>query len=74
MARSFVSPTPQPEDYRRRWSDGDNDLPEVLAAGVRTLLVPSTVSLLGHWNWWPSGHGKAAEPTAEPEPAPALCR
>jgi RND superfamily putative drug exporter len=21
---------------------------------VRTLLVPSTVSLLGRWNWWPS--------------------
>jgi len=20
---------------------------------VRTLLVPSTVSLLGRWNWWP---------------------
>jgi RND superfamily putative drug exporter len=24
---------------------------------VRTLLVPSTVALLGRWNWWPSGHG-----------------
>ncbi len=22
--------------------------------GVRTLLVPSTVVLLGRWNWWPS--------------------
>jgi putative drug exporter of the RND superfamily len=21
---------------------------------VRTLLIPSTVSLLGRWNWWPS--------------------
>ena len=21
---------------------------------VRTLLVPSTVMLLGRWNWWPS--------------------
>jgi putative drug exporter of the RND superfamily len=21
---------------------------------VRTLLVPSTVVLLGRWNWWPS--------------------
>ncbi|MDA8207499.1 MAG: MMPL family transporter [Actinomycetota bacterium] len=21
---------------------------------VRTLLVPSTVALLGRWNWWPS--------------------
>ncbi|HUZ21897.1 MAG TPA: MMPL family transporter [Acidimicrobiales bacterium] len=35
-----------------------------LAAGVlmdtfvvRTLLVPSVVVLLGHWNWWPSGLG-----------------
>jgi RND superfamily putative drug exporter len=25
---------------------------------VRTLLVPSTVALLGRWNWWPSTHGK----------------
>jgi uncharacterized membrane protein YdfJ with MMPL/SSD domain len=25
---------------------------------VRSLLVPSTVSLLGRWNWWP---GKLAE-------------
>jgi RND superfamily putative drug exporter len=41
---------------------------------LRTLLVPSTVALLGHWNWWPSSHGKPAEPTPEPEPAPALCR
>ncbi len=24
---------------------------------VRTLLVPSTVVLLGRWNWWPSRHG-----------------
>ena len=24
---------------------------------VRTLLVPSTVALLGRWNWWPSAHG-----------------
>ena len=26
---------------------------------VRTLLVPSTVALLGRWNWWPSRHGVA---------------
>lgn len=25
---------------------------------VRTLLVPSTVSLLGRWNWWPSRLGR----------------
>jgi RND superfamily putative drug exporter len=25
---------------------------------VRTLLVPSTVVLLGKWNWWPSRHGQ----------------
>jgi MMPL family len=24
---------------------------------VRTLLVPSTVVLLGRWNWWPATHG-----------------
>ena len=41
---------------------------------VRTLLVPSTVLLLGRWNWWPSrmsrmtDDGPAAEPR-EPEPA-----
>jgi RND superfamily putative drug exporter len=37
---------------------------------VRTLLVPSTVALLGRWNWWPTSHGKPAEATTEPEPAP----
>jgi len=26
---------------------------------VRTLLVPSTVVLLGRWNWWPSKLGRA---------------
>ena len=41
---------------------------------VRTLLVPSTVALLGRWNWWPSRHGEPAETTPQPEPAPALCR
>jgi putative drug exporter of the RND superfamily len=40
---------------------------------VRTLLVPSTVALLGHWNWWPSTHGKPAQAAPEPEPAPAHC-
>ena len=25
---------------------------------VRTLLVPSTVVLLGRWNWWPSQLGR----------------
>ena len=25
---------------------------------VRTLLAPSTVVLLGRWNWWPSAHGR----------------
>jgi putative drug exporter of the RND superfamily len=28
---------------------------------VRTLLVPSTVILLGRWNWWPSKLGTGAE-------------
>jgi len=41
---------------------------------VRSLLVPSTVALLGRWNWWPSSYGEPAEATAEPEPAPALSR
>jgi len=38
---------------------------------VRTLLVPSTVALLGRWNWWPSSHGQPAETTPAPEQAPA---
>jgi RND superfamily putative drug exporter len=32
---------------------------------VRTLLVPSTVALLGRWNWWPSRHGTRASADAE---------
>jgi RND superfamily putative drug exporter len=32
---------------------------------VRTLLVPSTVALLGKWNWWP---GQVLEAPAEPPP------
>jgi RND superfamily putative drug exporter len=40
---------------------------------VRTLLVPSTVALLGRWNWWPSTHGKPAPATPEPEQAPVHC-
>jgi putative drug exporter of the RND superfamily len=31
---------------------------------VRTLLVPSTVVLLGRWNWWPSSYGRRAEDAA----------
>ncbi len=27
---------------------------------VRTVLVPSTVELLGRWNWWPSAMGRRA--------------
>jgi RND superfamily putative drug exporter len=27
---------------------------------VRTLLVPSTVALLGRWNWWPARLGRSA--------------
>jgi putative drug exporter of the RND superfamily len=44
------------------------------AFGVRTLLVPSTVALLGRWNWWPSKYGMqrhdqpAPEAPKEPEP------
>jgi RND superfamily putative drug exporter len=30
---------------------------------VRTLLVPSTVVLLGRWNWWPSRMSRAQEPS-----------
>jgi RND superfamily putative drug exporter len=36
--------------------------------GVRTLLVPSIVVLLGRWNWWPSRLGKTSS-AARDEPA-----
>jgi len=29
---------------------------------VRTVLVPSTVALLGRWNWWPSAMGRKKPP------------
>ena len=36
---------------------------------VRTLLVPSTVVLLGRWNWWPSRMSRRqAEPAAVTPP------
>jgi len=35
---------------------------------VRTLLVPSTVVLLGRWNWWPSRMSR--RDALPPEPAP----
>ena len=37
---------------------------------VRTLLVPSTVVLLGRWNWWPSRMSRA-DPEAQPPAVPA---
>ncbi len=49
---------------------------------VRTVLVPSTVALLGRWNWWPSamgrkpaahrpgGHPGSPGDVREPEPDP----
>jgi RND superfamily putative drug exporter len=39
---------------------------------VRTLLVPSTVVLLGRWNWWPSklNLDEPDMPAREPEPLP----
>jgi len=41
---------------------------------VRTLLVPSTVALLGRWNWWPSACGKAGEATPDLLTTPASVR
>ena len=40
---------------------------------VRTVLVPSTVSLLGRFNWWPSAMGRhgAGGTSAAPEGGPA---
>jgi RND superfamily putative drug exporter len=36
---------------------------------VRTLLVPSTVMLLGRWNWWPSAMGRRTRPATPPAQA-----
>jgi RND superfamily putative drug exporter len=36
---------------------------------VRTLLVPSTVVLLGRWNWWPGRMSRRIEAPAEPPDA-----
>ena len=44
---------------------------------VRTLLVPSTVVLIGRWNWWPSklSHERHDEiPHPKPRSPPARCR
>jgi RND superfamily putative drug exporter len=41
---------------------------------VRTLLVPSTVALLGRWNWWPSRHGQPAGSTRNSDLARTLCQ
>ena len=40
---------------------------------VRTLLVPSTVVLLGRWNWWPS-RLTVDEPDVPAAPPPALAQ
>jgi RND superfamily putative drug exporter len=42
---------------------------------VRTLLVPSTVALLGRWNWWPSKitpRGPSPDPAAGQESPPVV--
>jgi len=36
---------------------------------VRTLLVPSTVVLLGRWNWWPSRLSRTEPPTSPSSPS-----
>jgi RND superfamily putative drug exporter len=35
---------------------------------VRTLLVPSTVALLGRWNWWPSRLADTGQKPSVPAP------
>ena len=45
--------------------------------GVRTLLVPSAVVMLGRWNWWPSRlsrPGPASGPDLGPEAADVPAR
>jgi RND superfamily putative drug exporter len=39
---------------------------------VRTLLVPSTVALLGRWNWWPSRNSRRPDPDRTPSPQKAF--
>jgi RND superfamily putative drug exporter len=39
--------------------------------GVRTLLVPSAVVLIGRWNWWPSALCRA-RPSGAPDPQPLI--
>jgi putative drug exporter of the RND superfamily len=41
--------------------------------GVRTLLVPSVVVLIGRWNWWPSRMSAAGMPADAPAGMPAGC-
>jgi len=41
---------------------------------VRTLLVPSTVALLGRWNWWPSTPGGPVDPAPDLTVTPAGVR
>jgi uncharacterized membrane protein YdfJ with MMPL/SSD domain len=38
---------------------------------VRTLLVPSTVVLLGRWNWWPSRMSRLDAQPPGPTPGSA---
>ncbi len=38
---------------------------------VRTLLVPSTVALLGRWNWWPAKVGRDRDPQEAPVRSPS---
>jgi RND superfamily putative drug exporter len=38
---------------------------------VRTLLVPSTVVLLGRWNWWPSRMSRRGAGLPPQAPGPA---
>jgi uncharacterized membrane protein YdfJ with MMPL/SSD domain len=40
---------------------------------VRALLVPSTVALLGRWNWWPSRHGAAVGEVSEDQRLAGTC-
>ena len=35
---------------------------------VRTVLVPSTVELLGRWNWWPSRLSRPGATPTQPDP------
>jgi hypothetical protein len=40
------------QQFARQWYANLSPAEEKDAAIIRTFLVPATMRLLGHWNWW----------------------